>query len=91
MRRFLVLAGLLLLAACADYTRAEFITNQDVDLHLRQAHEAAVTARVPRGTPVVGLGWTGSECECWLVATPYGDGFIYTRYLDMRLADSSRE
>ncbi|MFZ2004469.1 MAG: hypothetical protein WAV02_05250 [Stellaceae bacterium] len=87
MRRFSMLAALLLLAGCVDYTHAEFVTNQAVDLHLSQSHDATVTAHVPRGTPVARLGWAGSECECWLVATPYGDGFIYTRYLDLHLAD----
>jgi len=89
MRRFSVLAALLPLAGCVDYTHSEFITNQSVDLHLSQ--DAAVTARVPRGTPVKRLGWVSSECECWLVATPYGAGFVFTRYLDMHLADGSGE
>jgi hypothetical protein len=47
-----------------------------------------VTARVPRGAPVEPLGSVGSECECWLVATPNG-GFAFTFYLDMHLADGS--
>ena len=89
IRRFSVLAAFLLVAGCVDYTHSEFVTNQEVDLHLSQAHDAAVTARVPRGTPVEPLGWVGSECECWLVATPFGAGFVFTRFLDMHLADAS--
>ena len=86
MRRFSMLAALLLLAGCAGYTQADFVTNQPVDLHLSQENNATVTAHVPRGTPVQRL-WVGSECECWLVTTPYGAGFVYTRYLDMHLVD----
>ena len=82
----LVAAAVLGLAGCSSED-ATFVTNQEVELHLSQAHDATVTAIVPKGTPVRGLGWVGSECVCWLVATPYGVGFVYTRYLDMHLAD----
>jgi hypothetical protein len=78
----------LLLVGCADYARSEFTTNADVALRLTQADDSTITARVPRGTPVERLGWVGGECTCWLVTTPYGAGWVYTRYLDLRLADS---
>ncbi len=81
----------LLLAGCADYARSEFTTNADVTLRLTQADDSTITARVPRGTPVERLGWVGGECTCWLVTTPYGAGWVYTRYLDLRLADSRLE
>jgi hypothetical protein len=87
MLRCLAFVAVLLLAGCVDYAHSEFTTNQDVDLYSSQGEHPWVTARVPKGTPVERLGWVGSECACWLVATPYGAGFIYTRYLDMHLAD----
>jgi hypothetical protein len=77
----------LLLGGCFNYQNSEFTTNQDVVLRATQADEAPITARVPKGTPVERLGWVGGECVCWLVATPYGIGFVYTRFLDMHLAD----
>lgn len=78
----------LLLGGCVDYANSEFATNQAVALHLTQAEGSPVTARVPRGTPVERLGWVGDQCECWLVSTPDGVGWVYTRYLDLHLADS---
>ena len=78
----------LLLGGCVNYANSEFMTNQDVALRLTQADDSAITARVPRGTPVKRLGWVGSECECWLVSTPNGIGWVHTRYLDLHLADS---
>jgi hypothetical protein len=81
-----VFAGLLL-GGCFNYESSEFTTNQDVVLRASQADDARITARVPKGTPVERLGWVGGECVCWLVATPYGIGFVYTRFLDLHLAD----
>jgi hypothetical protein len=81
------LAGALLLGGCVDYANSEFTTNQEVELRMSQAEDSRVTAIVPQGSPVERLGWVGGECECWLVATPYGAGFVYTRFLDMHLAD----
>ncbi|MBV8776622.1 MAG: hypothetical protein JO032_19265 [Alphaproteobacteria bacterium] len=80
--------GALLLGGCAREGVSTFTTNQDVVLRMTQADDSAITARVPRGTVVQRWGWVGSECECWLVTTPQGTGFVYTRYLDMHLADS---
>jgi hypothetical protein len=82
------IAGALLLGGCVNYATSEFTTNADVALHLSQADDSSITARVPRGTPVERLGWVGGECECWLVSTPNGIGWVYTRYLDLHLADS---
>ena len=82
----LILAALLL-GGCVDYAKSEFTTNTDVALRFTQADDSAITARVPRGTPVERLGWVGAECACWLVSTPEGIGWVYTRYLDLRLAD----
>jgi hypothetical protein len=81
----------LLLGGCVDYASSEFMTNQDVALRLTQADDSTITARVPRGTPVERLGWVGGECECWLVATPNGVGWVYTRFLALHLADSQPE
>lgn len=83
-----LLAAVLLLGGCINYQTAEFRTNQAVDLRLRQADDSQITAHVPKGTPVERIGWVGGECMCWLVTTPYGWGFVYTRYLTMHLADS---
>ena len=85
---FAPIVAALLLGGCVDYAKSEFTTNQDVALRLTQADDSAITARVPRGTPVERLGWVGGECTCWLVATPNGIGWIYTYYLDLHLADS---
>jgi hypothetical protein len=78
----------LLLAGCIDPGVSQFTTNQEVALRMGQADDSAITARVPRGTPVQRLNWVGAECECWLVRAPEGIGFIYTRYLDMHMSDS---
>jgi hypothetical protein len=83
----IIIAGGFPLAGCFDYQNSEFTTNQDVALRAGQADDARVTATVPRGTPVERLGWVGGECECWLVATPNGVGWVYTRYLELHLAD----
>jgi hypothetical protein len=83
-----LMVAALLLGGCVNYANSEFTTNQDVALRLTQADDSAITARVPRGTPVERLDWVGGECTCWLVATPNGIGWIYTYYLDLHLADS---
>jgi len=87
--RFLVGVAGLLLAGCVSYDKSEFATNADVALRAGQADDAPITATVPRGTPVERLGWVGGECQCWLVATPNGIGWIYTRYLELHLADGA--
>lgn len=87
VRSALGIAGLLLVG-CAGPGTPEFTTNQEVALHLTQSAESPVTARVPRGTLAEPLGWVGDQCECWLVTTPNGTGWIFNRYLDMHLADS---
>jgi hypothetical protein len=46
-----------------------------------------VTAVLPKGTPVERLGTLSSSCECYLVSTPEGVGWVYTRYLQLQLAD----
>ena len=84
----LLFAAALALGGCIDYQTAEFTTNQDVALRFGQADDSHITAYVPKGTPVERLGWVGAECECWLVSTPYGWGWVYTRYLTLHLADS---
>jgi hypothetical protein len=78
----------LLLAGCGHPGVSQFTANQDVALRLTQADDSTITGRVPRGAPVERLGWVGAECECWLVTSAYGTGFVYTRYLDMHLSDS---
>ncbi|HZK91224.1 MAG TPA: hypothetical protein VFC56_13850 [Stellaceae bacterium] len=86
-----LVSAALLLGGCVNYANSEFATNQDVDLRFGQADDSSITAHVPRGTPVERLGWVGGECECWLVTTPNGTGWVYTRYLDLHLADSQPE
>ena len=83
-----LLVAALLLGGCVNYQNSEFATNTDVALRFSQADDSAITAWLPRGTPVERLGWVGAECACWLVATPNGVGWVYTRYLDLHLADS---
>jgi hypothetical protein len=81
-------AATLLLAGCGNPGVSQFTTNQDVALRFSQADDSTITARLPRGTPVERLGWVGAECECWLVTSANGTGWVYTRYLDMHMADS---
>jgi hypothetical protein len=81
----------LMLAGCAimqsDMTTAKFQTVAEVALRSGQDDEASVVAMLPKGTPVVPVGWVGAECMCWKVDTPQGTGWLYTRYLDLRRLD----
>ena len=82
--------GALLLAGCSVYdTGGSFTTNQQVALRAWDTEDAPVTAVVPQGTPVERLGWVSGNS--WLVNSPYGHGFVFTRYLDLHLADSQME
>ena len=63
---------------------AKFQTVAEVALRSGQDDDSGVVAMLPKGTPVVPVGWVGSECVCWKVDTPQGTGWLYTRYIDLR-------
>ena len=76
----------LLLGGCMPYDQGgSFTTNAQVALRAWDTDDAPITAVVPKGTPVSRLGWVSGRS--WLVSTPNGNGFVYTRYLDLHLAD----
>ena len=80
MRRAIFALGLLLCGCAAE--PVEFVTNQEAPLRRFQTPDSAVVAVLPKGTPVVPTGRTGSECVCWRVATYAGTGWLYTRFID---------
>jgi hypothetical protein len=83
----LVAAGLML-GACAGPENSRFTTIMDgVELHSVFSENGPVSAVLPRGTPVERIGAVSSSCECWLVSTPEGTGWVYTRYLQLQMAD----
>lgn len=67
-----------------DFTRANFVTTAEVGLRSGQEEEEPVIAVLPEGTPVVLAGTTGSECLCEKIATPFGVGWVNTRYVGLR-------
>jgi hypothetical protein len=70
----------------ADFTTARFVTTAEVALRDGQEEEEAhVVAMLPEGTPLVPSGARGGECTCWRVHTPAGTGWLYTRYIALRL------
>ena len=87
--RVLVLVAGLALAGCFDkatqlvlFPHSSFITVVDADLRSGQDDESTVIAHIPKGTTVVPMGQMGSHCNnCWLVNTPEGIGWMFTRYL----------
>jgi hypothetical protein len=83
-----VIAASLLLGACAGPENSHFVTaSEGVQLHSLFSENGPVSAVLPRGTPVERLGTISSSCECWLVSTPAGAGWVYTRYLELQMAD----
>jgi uncharacterized protein YraI len=85
--RAILVAGLLLTGCAADLQTAKFQTVAEVALRSGQDDESSVVAMLPKGTPVVPVGWVGAECMCWKVDTPQGTGWLYTRYVDLRRLD----
>jgi hypothetical protein len=77
------------LGGCAPASNSSFVTNTEgVQLHSMFDENGAVTALLARGTPVERVsGGVSSSCECWLVSTPAGTGWVYTRYLELQMAD----
>ena len=67
-----------------DFANAHFATTTEVALRSGQEDEDPVVAILPKDTPVVLAGVTGSECVCVKVATPEGVGWLYTRYIALR-------
>jgi hypothetical protein len=84
-----MIAAAFLLAGCAGPETGEFTTNQTVVLRAWDSDDAPVTATVPKGTSVERLAWVSSGCACWLVRAPEGTGWVYTRFLDLHLADEN--
>jgi outer membrane lipoprotein SlyB len=78
-----------LLAGCAGPGVSQFSTNiEGVQLHSAMDENGPTVAVLPKGTPVERVADTvSSSCECWLVSTPEGIGWVYTRYLTMQMAD----
>jgi hypothetical protein len=82
------IAAGLALAGCGPADNSRLVTNIDgVQLHSLLDENGPVTAVLPKGTPVERLGTLSSSCECYLVSTPEGVGWVYTRYLQLQLAD----
>ena len=82
-----LVAGLAL-AGCGPASNSHLVTNIDgVQLHSMIDENGPVTAVLPKGTPVERLGTISSSCECYLVSTPAGTGWVYTRYLELQMAD----
>jgi hypothetical protein len=83
-----VLAGAVL-SGCAPTSIAQYFTNQDVALLSGQGEDSSVVAWLPRGTPLIPAGQVNSHgMPNWKVETPMGTGWVFTRFIDMRLADS---
>ena len=76
------------LAGCGPASNSRLVTNIDgVQLHGMLDENGPVVAVLPKGTPVERLGTISSSCECYLVSTPEGTGWVYTRYLELQMAD----
>jgi len=90
--RLLALGAILtgtILAGCAPTATAQFFTNQNVALRSGQGEDASVVAWLPPSTPLVPAGQVDSHGRAaWKVETPMGTGWVYSNFIDMRLADS---
>src|ERR1700722_18195775 len=72
----------LVLGGCGPASNSHFVTNMEgVQLHSALNEDGPIPALLPKDTPVERLGTVSSSCECWLVSSPAGVGWVYTRYL----------
>jgi hypothetical protein len=81
-------AAALALGGCGPASNSRFVTNMEgVQLHSMLDENGPVTAVLPKDTPVERLGTVSSSCECWLVSTPAGVGWVRTTFLELQMAD----
>jgi len=85
---FGITATAALLAGCAHDQVSQYFTNNTVALRSSQEDDAEVVAWLPKGMQVVPDGVVGSHANStWKVDTPMGTGWVYTRYLTLKLTD----
>ena len=85
---FGMIATAALLAGCAQEQVSEYFTNNTVALRSSQEDDSEVVAWLPKNTQVVPAGVVGSHSNgTWKVDTPMGTGWVYIRYLTLKLTD----
>jgi uncharacterized protein YraI len=86
---FAAAAATSLLSACAPASDAEYATTAEVALLSGQGEDASIVAWLPRGTPLVPTGQVDSHgTAAWRVDTPMGTGWVYTRFISLRIPDA---